>query len=796
MGRFRKSYDQIRAEVLARNIPRPVIPRPAFDRTAIVLGFNQDRVPVILPEITRLQHAHVIGSIGSGKSSFLEHCIRQDILKGRGVCVIDPHGNHPDGLYRKILTWLHAEGFTAGGTRERVIHLIDPNAPEYTVGFNPLALPTRATRPEVISSVVLEAFERVWGDEDTHAKPTIRRVLKATFTALAELGLTLAEADFLYDPHDSHGVRRLVLSKIKDRYARSVLADLHELGESDRSKRDFRAEVIGPINRIAEFVSNEAIRTIIGQTERTLDIRGALDNSHIILVNLGAGDLVGATDAELLGRLLTRMFFFHAKRRQRQPMMPFWLYLDECQLYLSGDVQSMLAEVRKYGLGVVLSHQFLAQLGEPQDQLRAAVRNSTKLKAVFNIADYIDAEELALAVKTLDLEMPVQASVRPTVVGNRVARLGSASTSEQRSTTDMRSRSEGVGESRSRMHARSFAETRAQGESTAQSEATSVGEGTSQAFLSGVGSGASSVEMMTPGTGWSPAVIGTSEGVSSMAQSSQASGTNTMFGETTSRMRGKSVMYAVSSGEGIGDGVSYGVQRATSSGSAESSGTSLTRGEAETFEPIYELLPSSFHGKEHALYTAAQMLRCLKTGQAFVRYFDAGGARETFLSVPRVTECAISDPEFAALHDRVLLASPSASRAQTARGKVAERERVLIAEGRAACIPPEPKSPAGYRVKKPRAAKATPETDVQSLENPALQKSARARTPVEPDTAAGYRVKKRRHTPKSETDATVGTPADKEVELAPVKKPARPKVNKPKVGRQATSEMAPENRKV
>jgi hypothetical protein len=196
MGQPGHNWEDIRAAVLARNAPRAPAQRPAFDRTAIVLGFDQDKVPVILPEITRLQHAHVIGSIGSGKSSFLEHCIRQDILKGRGVCVIDPHGNHPDSLYRKLLTWLRAEGFTEGGERERVIHLIDPNASGHTVGFNPLALPTPATKPEVVSSVVLQAFERVWGDEDTHAKPTIRRVL----------GLTLAEAEILYDPYDPHGV--------------------------------------------------------------------------------------------------------------------------------------------------------------------------------------------------------------------------------------------------------------------------------------------------------------------------------------------------------------------------------------------------------------------------------------------------------------------------------------------------------------------------------------------------------------------------------------------------------------
>src|SRR5262249_28092776 len=155
-----------------------------------------------------------------------------------------------------------------------------------------------------------------------------------------------------------------------------------------------------------------------------------------------------------------------------------------CQLYLSGDVQKMLAECRKFGLGCVLSHQFLSQLGEPNDELRAAVRNSTKLKAVFNIADYIDAEELALAVKKLDLEQPVQASIRPAVVGHQVTKLESESASLQTSTTDSHSTTEGRSEGETRSYVRSSADTVAVSESSAASEALSIGEGTSQAFLS------------------------------------------------------------------------------------------------------------------------------------------------------------------------------------------------------------------------------------------------------------------------------------------------------------------------
>ena len=89
---------------------------------------------------------------------------------------------------------------------------------------------------------------------------------------------------------------------------------------------------------------------------------------------------------QLLGRLLTRFLFFNAQRREH-PERPFFFYLDECQLYLSGDVSRMLAEARKYGVGVVLAHQYLWQLEKAGEDILHAVRNATNLKVFFRIKD-------------------------------------------------------------------------------------------------------------------------------------------------------------------------------------------------------------------------------------------------------------------------------------------------------------------------------------------------------------------------------------------------------------------------
>ena len=214
--------------------PRPALPTPV-DRSAIVLGRNQGGAPVFLPEQLRLQHAHVIGTTGAGKTKFLEHCIRQDVASGRGVCVVDPHGNHPDSLYRSLLGWLDERGYTDKNTnKSRQIHLIDPNASTHITGFDPLALPSSDYDPSVIADAALEALERVWGEEDTDTKPTLQRVLTATLTALCELKLTLAEARLLFDPDDRAGIRRWAIQNLTDDEAREEFQWLHEIAAEPR----------------------------------------------------------------------------------------------------------------------------------------------------------------------------------------------------------------------------------------------------------------------------------------------------------------------------------------------------------------------------------------------------------------------------------------------------------------------------------------------------------------------------------------------------------------------------------
>jgi hypothetical protein len=682
--------------------------------------------------------------------------IKQDILAGRGVCVVDPHGNHPDSLYRNLIVWLHESGIA----KSRKIHLIDPNAMSHTVGFNPLDRPDTELQYSVIAEAVFEAFERMWGDEDGNSKPTIQRVLTATFTALSERELTLAEARLLFDPDDSHGIRAMVLGKLEDAYAFDEIDWLHRIGAERTGRRDFRAEVVGPINRIAKLVRNEALRVIVGQTEQVIDLREAMDEGHIILANLSGGSRVYEQGADLLGRLLIRFMFFHARRR-RNPERPFFIWLDECHRYLSGDLPNIFAEIRKYGCGVIAGGQWLALAGKRDDPVREALAKGPNIRMVFRITDLTEAAELAESVVRLDLEQPVKALIKPTVVGHKRAVLRGHGTGTNRgqnyseadavtvnaSTTLSHSVADTVSESEADSITESHSETTTHGSSHTEgssfgtSESVSETDGTSSSY------GESSSDSRGASDGWSRnysetsdptkditlrgPVVSTSTGWGSSGDSSRShsDGSNWQEGSShaTTISSGSSYSESVADTEsesfGVTDGVSTG--RTTTRGTSQtigrskadtrgvsigktktsgiSSGTSESSTISEAFEPVYANLPSAVHGKDNALYMAAQELMSLKVGEARIAYVGENGRAEYELHVPRVRSTKVPDQLFNQLRQRLLERSPSAVPMAGAMQALSDREAQLKLEADVRGCPEEPETPADFRVKSPKS---------------------------------------------------------------------------------------------
>jgi hypothetical protein len=378
-------------------------------RSFIELGTTRRRKKVVLDTQTRARHMQVIGASQKGKSRLLEEMIRQDINTGRGLCLIDPHGT----LYDRIVQWCATHRMN----KRRRIHLMNPAAEDWTIGYNPLRL-TEFDEPAVRVDAMVKACAQVWNEDSTRT-PLLRKWLRAIFYTLMVKELTLVEAMDLTTAADPGGLRRFLTHDIPDPIFRSVWEDFAESSPRDRADQFSSTN-----NRMLEFLGSPVLRNIIGQRERVLDVRQCMDQGEIVLVNLAQKGKLSPANARLLGMLLVNDFVGTAYGREEATAKrhPFYLYIDECYDYLNEDTERMLDQTAKFGLHLILAHQRLGQLKAAGDSIYNAVMTGAQTKVVFGLEHDEDAEAMAKQIfrTEFDLEQPKHILDKPVTVGYRV----------------------------------------------------------------------------------------------------------------------------------------------------------------------------------------------------------------------------------------------------------------------------------------------------------------------------------------------------------------------------------------
>ncbi len=390
----------------------------------LTIGTMENGDRLTLTDAERNRHIHVLGAIGTGKSKLLEAMIRQDIVRGRGLCLIDPHG----ALADDIEAWCAAYSFG----RIRRIHLIRPGDSEFVPGFNPLrTMPGEALSVRVDSMVT--ACAAVWGVHDLGETPRLEKILRALFYALAVRNLTLAEGPALLQARDPEGVRRLLTEGLPDPVFQVIWDELNSM-----PRKEFAEHVESAITRLSKFLTAPAMRLVVGQRDHAIDFRTAMDGSEIVLVNLGARNAFSYENARVLGTLLINDLFLTALGRdvQTAKKRPFTLYVDEAYDFLSGDIERILDQTRKFGLHAVLAHQRIGQLKERGEGIYNAVMGGTQTKIVLGGLSDDDAGIMAREIMRgdIDLEKP-KSMTAPVVVGEVPFWLESASQSEGSTTS-------------------------------------------------------------------------------------------------------------------------------------------------------------------------------------------------------------------------------------------------------------------------------------------------------------------------------------------------------------------------
>lgn len=314
------------------------------------LGLNPVRGlarPVVLPSGSRAQHLWVLGKTGTGKSTLLESMILQDVEAGRGVIVIDPHGD----LIQEILGKIPAK-------RAKDVIVFDPADTDFPVGINPLEASTEAEKALVVSSF-LGLLKKLY---DPHEQGIVgprfeHGVRNGMLTVMSRPGGTLVEfVRVLTDDRYRNSLLPHVTDPVVRRYWTDQIAHTNDY---------HRSEVLDyTVSKFGRWVTDPTIRRIVGQSKSSFSFREAMDTGKIVLLSLAKG-LVGGDDANFLGLILLPKILQAALSRVALPdreRRDVSLYIDEFQNYATDALALMLAEARKYHVSLVLANQHIEQL--------------------------------------------------------------------------------------------------------------------------------------------------------------------------------------------------------------------------------------------------------------------------------------------------------------------------------------------------------------------------------------------------------------------------------------------------
>ena len=338
-----------------------------FGRT----NFRGNRRLFGIQRADRRSHMYVIGKTGTGKSTLLETLLRQDIGKGDGCAVVDPHGD----LVERLLAWLPP-------ARRADLVLFDPASGD-GMGFNPLAAVPPSKRSLAVAGLV-EVFKKTWLDS---WGPRVEHLLRnALFALLEQPEATLGDIGrLLHDP----AYRERAVERVTNRAVRSFWKD--EYAEYSKSLRSL---VIAPLeNKLGAFLTDPKMRSVLAEGRQSLDLRRIMDEGKVLLVNLSKGRL-GEGPAMLLGSLLVAHISLHGLARAELPeerRRDFFLYLDEFQTFATKNLTSMLSELRKYRVSLVLANQYLDQL---DPEIRHAILGNVGTLITFRVGP-TDARILA-----------------------------------------------------------------------------------------------------------------------------------------------------------------------------------------------------------------------------------------------------------------------------------------------------------------------------------------------------------------------------------------------------------------
>lgn len=300
-----------------------------------------------------LPHTYILGSSGTGKSTHQKQLAIDHLSAGGGLLYLDPHGEDATDLLNYIPQ-----------KRRKDVILFDD------LPWNPLADASPDDYPLIASTFVdtIRTISKLTGGGtavmDMYVYASVVTMLE-TQGSLTDIPRLLRDKDYLTAIADT-----LKDGPIKDFWTQFL----------DLSGKEREQQVASTYNKFFQLNADPRIRRILNQPKSAFTLSDVLENNKILIVRLPQGKL-GIGKTGLLGSLLLSQA--HVAALSRRSRERFLFILDEVHLWAPSIVAELLSGVRKFGVSLVCSHQYVRQL--PEDLFDAFMGNCER--HVFRVSE-------------------------------------------------------------------------------------------------------------------------------------------------------------------------------------------------------------------------------------------------------------------------------------------------------------------------------------------------------------------------------------------------------------------------
>ena len=319
----------------------------------VVLGSVEDQV-VGLSVRERQTHTLVLGGTGMGKSTLLGYSFVQDMANKKGALILDPHGDLADLILRYVPPH-----------RVNDVIYIDPVQVHYPVSLNLMEIPKGLNADELVISKdfiaesVISIFRKIFSEDDSGGHRIEYMLRNAIYTAFNIPGATLFTLQKLFtnDVYRAGVIASLNDDSLKDFW----YSEYAKAGSFQRVKM-----ISGVTAKLGRFERSAVVHRMLSSPNSTINFDKLIDEHKIIICNFAKGS-IGEDNASLLGMIVLAKLQLAALRRVLKPnkeRAPFYLYVDEFQLFNTPIFTQLISESRKFGIYLTLAEQTTAHQDE------------------------------------------------------------------------------------------------------------------------------------------------------------------------------------------------------------------------------------------------------------------------------------------------------------------------------------------------------------------------------------------------------------------------------------------------